>query len=141
MINKRVVFSAFTVVSVVIGVSFATEKPARADSCWNHNGSIMRLKAEGQKRWFYYEKPRAGLAVKKGILLFNGTNKGGVYSGLSRVFSKFCPSAPLEYFVEGSVSNNQTRVTMRGTRNVHKKCEPTGDVASDELVFNYSHKC
>ena len=50
-----------------------------ADSCWDHNGSIMRLKAQGNQRWFYYEKPRSVLyasGVRPGTLLFNGGKKG-----------------------------------------------------------------
>ncbi len=36
----------------------ATPSAVNADSCWNHNGSLMRLKASGNQRWMYYENPR-----------------------------------------------------------------------------------
>ena len=29
---------------------------AYADSCWWHNGSLMRLESNGSKRWFTYER-------------------------------------------------------------------------------------
>lgn len=129
-----ILFSGFSIMPSV----------AKADSCWNHNGSLMRLKASGNKRWMYYEKPRQVLAnagVKKGTLLFNGQKNGNWYSGTARRFSKFCPGNPLEYYVEGPVRSDQLQVTVRGTREVHNQCQATGDVASDVLVFTYVKDC
>lgn len=117
---------------------------AKADSCWNHNGSLMRLKASGNKRWMYYENPRQVLrnaGVRRGTLLFNGQKSGNWYSGTARRFSKFCPGNPLEYYVEGPVRGDQLQVTVRGTREVYKKCQPTGNIASDVLVFTYVKAC
>ncbi|WP_454286809.1 hypothetical protein [Rhizobium arsenicireducens] len=117
---------------------------AVADSCWVHNGSLMRLKASGNQRAFYYEYPRQtmrGAGVTHGTLLFNGSNVGGRYSGTARVFSKYCPTTPLEYYVEGPVDRSQTRVTMRGRREVMERCQPTGRTTNDTLVFTYSHQC
>ena len=125
-------------------LSLAAAGPALADSCWNHNGSIMRLTATGQTRAFSYETPRQVLrdaGVRSGTLLFDGRNTGGYYTGTARVFSKFCPGSPLEYHVEGPVSNNQTKVTVRGTREVFRGCQPTGTYTTDTLVFTYSHDC
>lgn len=117
---------------------------ANADSCWNHNGSLMRLKASGNQRWMYYENPRQVLrnaGVKRGTLLFNGRKSGDWYSGTARRFSKHCPGNPLEYFVEGPVRSDQLQVTVRGTREVYKQCQPTGNIASDVLVFTYVRNC
>lgn len=139
MMMKRI--PTYALFITALGTSFAAVGPAYADSCWTHNSSIMRLKAEGQQRQFIYERPRSGLSVTKGTLLFNGVNKGGKYEGTARVFSKFCPGNPAEYYVEGPVSNNQTRVTMTGTRAVYDGCVETGNVKTDVLVFDYSHKC
>jgi hypothetical protein len=113
-----------------------------ADSCWWHNGSLMRLADRGSQRAFYYEEPRSGLrsvGVRRGTLLFNGTKNGNWYSGWASVFSPGC--APLEYWVEGPVASNQREVSMRGTREVHRNCQWTGDYATDVLVFTYSHQC
>ncbi len=122
----------------------AVPQGARADSCWTHNGSMMRLQAQGQNRWLVYEAPRQALwsaGVGRGTLLFNGRNTGDWYSGLARVFSSACPGNPLEYHVEGPVRRNPLRIVMRGTREVHRNCVNTGRVTTDELVFVYSHDC
>jgi hypothetical protein len=34
---------------------------ASADSCWRHNGSLMRLEASGNDRTFTYEVPNPGM--------------------------------------------------------------------------------
>lgn len=127
---------AFTGLSLA---SLAT--PAAADSCWWHNGSLMRLQASGNNRWFYYEQPRPGLAVGRGTLLFNGRKQGNWYSGTARVFSKYCPGSPQPYHVEGPVAQNQLRVTVKGDREIHKRCRPTGRWTSDTLVFTYAYQC
>ena len=115
-----------------------------ADSCWTHNGSLMRLQADGNNRWFSYENPKSSLrqsGIQRGTLLFNGQNNGDWYSGLSRVFSKYCVGNPLEYYVEGPVSRNPLRITMTGTREKSRQCVSTGVITTDVLVFTYSHQC
>lgn len=117
---------------------------ASADSCWDHNGSVMRLQAQGNSRWFYYERPKSSLraaGVRRGTLLFNGRKSGDWYSGTARRFSRYCPGEPLEYFVEGPVARSQTRVTVRGTREVYERCRPTGRYTEDTLVFTYLYQC
>lgn len=132
---------------VLIGLGIAVLTgigSAIADSCWSHNGSIMRLQAEGNQRWLSYEVPRSVLAnagVQPGTLLFNGTKTGNWYSGTARVFSKYCPGTPLEYLVEGPVREDQLQVTVQGTREVYDRCQPTGRFKTDTLVFTYSHAC
>ena len=129
---------------VILTLSLIAPATAHADSCWTHNGSMMRLQAQGQDRWLSYESPRQALwsaGVGRGTLLFNGRNHGEWYSGLARVFSSACPGAPLEYYVEGPVMQNPLRIVLRGTREVHSSCNPTGQTAYDELVFTYSHQC
>lgn len=131
------------VLLVATGVA-AIPAAASADSCWTHNGSLMRLKANEAERRFLYEKPKAGLAaagVRKGTLLFNGVKGGNWYSGTARVFSKSCPGSPLEYQVEGPVNAAQTRVEVTGEREVYDNCAPTGRTTVDTLVFRYSHQC
>ena len=118
--------------------------PVRADSCWDHNGSIMRLQAQGNQRWLSYEVPRNVLrkaGVRPGTLLFNGVKQGNWYAGTAHVFSKYCPGNPLEYSVEGPVRGDQLQVTVQGTREVYQQCRPTGRYKTDTLVFTYSHDC
>jgi hypothetical protein len=123
------------------GVSLGSISEASADSCWWHNGSLMRLQARGSQRWFSYERPRAGLSVRPGTLLFNGEKRGNYYTGTARTFSRHCPGAPNLYNVSGPVARNQTKVTVSGTRQVFKRCRPTGRYVTDRLVFTYSHRC
>lgn len=126
------------------GTAISGTQSAEAASCWNHNGSLMRLEASGNQRWIYYVKPRAVLrkaGVRNGTLLFNGRKNGNWYTGTMRRFSKFCPGSPLTYHVEGPVAANQLKVTLEGSRNVARRCQPTGKTAWDRLVFTYSHKC
>ena len=122
--------------------TFATT--ASADSCWNHNGSVMRLVARGNQRWFYYEEPKQVLrraGVRRGTLLFNGRKQGDYYTGTARRFSKYCPGNPLEYHVEGPVRRDQLKVTVEGNRDVQSQCRATGRRAWDRLVFSYMYKC
>lgn len=130
--------------AALAGVGLYLSGPAMADSCWNHNGSIMRLQAQGNQRWLSYDIPRNVLrnaGVQPGTLLFNGIKNGNWYAGTARVFSKHCPGSPLEYFVEGPVRGDQLQVTVSGTREVHQQCRPTGRFTTDTLVFTYSHDC
>ncbi|MEM8839513.1 MAG: hypothetical protein AAGE89_15580 [Pseudomonadota bacterium] len=146
MIGKLKAALCGTAMVAVLSGAFlaATSQEARADSCWTHNGSMMRLQAQGNQRWFSYEQPRQVLwnaGVRPGTLLFNGRKSGNWYSGTARVFSKFCPGQPLEYFVEGPVRGDQLQVTVSGQRQVFRNCQPTGRWTNDVLVFTYSHQC
>ena len=129
---------------LVAAMTMVPSGVARADSCWDHNGSLMRLQAEGNKRWFYYEVPRPVLqqaGVHRGTLLFEGYKQNNWYDGEARVFSKHCPGNPLIYSVQGPVRADQLQVTVRGTRELHKKCNPTGEFVEDTLVFIYVRDC
>ena len=115
-----------------------------ADSCWDHNGSVMRLTDAGAARTFLYEQPRQslwGTGIQPGVWLFSGTKSGDWYSGTARVFSSACPGNPLEYWVEGPVLQNPLRVQVTGRREVHQNCQPTGRWTEDVLVFTYMYNC
>lgn len=132
--------------AVTAGLALTTVSvtQAAADSCWNHNGSVMRLVASGNQRWFYYENPRQAMrneGVTPGTLLFNGWKNGNSYSGTARLFSRHCPGAPLEYQVNGPVRPDQLQVTVYGTRPVMSRCQPTGQYKTDTLVFTYMYQC
>jgi hypothetical protein len=138
-------FSCGTIVFALVSAAVVVmPSSAHADSCWDHNGSVMRLKAKGNERWMYYEIPREVLrdaGVQEGTLLFNGRKDGNWYSGTARRFSKYCIEDPLEYFVEGPARADQLQVTVIGMREVHKQCNPTGKLARDELIFTYIRDC
>lgn len=113
---------------------------AVADSYWNHNGSVMRLVADGNARYFYYDSPSDKMAeagVYPEQVLFEGRKNGNKYHGTARVFSKYCHE-PLTYSVSGSVSPDQKRITLTGTRESYASgCRPTGKITKDTLVFTY----
>ena len=83
---------SLTIAALIGAGTFTLTAPsANADSCWNHNGSLMRLKASGDQRWMYYEAPREVLrraGVKRGTLLFDGWKRGNSYTGSARRFSR-----------------------------------------------------
>lgn len=139
---KQAITMALAATAALGAVSFASS--ASADTCWNHNGSLVRLTASGQNRSFFYEQPRSVLAnagVTRGTLLFSGVRTGNIYSGTAYVFSRDCPGSPLPYSVRGPVGPNDTQVTMIGTRQVYANCRPTGRNTTDTLVFTYVSAC
>ncbi|MGI9408106.1 MAG: hypothetical protein ACR2O4_17145 [Hyphomicrobiaceae bacterium] len=117
--------------------SIDPSSPSGTSRTWNHNGSIMRLEADGTKRRFVYEKPRQALAsrgVTPGIVLFEGERDGDEYRGASKIFSRSCGQLP--YTVSGHVSNGDTRVTLRGRApRVNADCDIVG-YRNDKLVFD-----
>jgi hypothetical protein len=105
---------------------------ASADSCWRHNGSLMRLEASGNDRTFTYEvpSPRMWIAgVEAGTEFFTGETNGMFYTGTARVFT---PRGEREYPVFGPVSRNQRQVVLHGN---------TGVASLDNLVFTYVSQC
>ncbi len=127
--------------------SLAAATGAHADSCWDHNGSTMRLVANGTQRFMSYESTphawQARAGVVPGTLLFEGRNTGDYYRGTARVFSRFCPGTPLTYAVEGPVTrpSGQIVITLRGNRDANSKCKNTGRIVRDTLVFRYLGNC
>jgi hypothetical protein len=129
----------------LIALTVLGSAAALADSYWDHNGSLMRLVAKGSERLFYYEKPKDSLrqsGVRPGTLLFNGTTQNERYEGVARRFSKHCPESPLEYWVTGNVvrPQGQLQVVLTGPRPVHQRCQETGKIVEDRLVFTYRYK-
>lgn len=118
--------------------------PAAADSCWEHNDSIMRLHDDGGQRAFVYEVPRqslAGTGVQPGTMLFIGETDGNSYRGIARVFSSACPDMPGDFPVSGPVLQDPLRVVLTGTRPVWDNCVDTGARRTETLIFTYSHQC
>lgn len=114
---------------------------AFADSFWMHNGSLVRLVADGNARAFYYETPSdkmSSAGVETGTMLFSGKRVGNRYTGVSYVFSKYC-NEPLPYKVSGTVKNEKT-VIMTGKRPVYTTgCKNTGRYTTDTLKFTYEY--
>lgn len=107
-------------------------------SLWNHNGSTMKLTADGARRQFYYERPRQGMrdeGVSAGTLLFEGTRNGDAYSGTAFVFSRVC--GRLAYRVSGAASSDNRSITLHGQApRLGSGCRVIG-YRADELTFQF----
>lgn len=130
--------SKFGLIAILTFMGFTNQ--TLAETYWNHNGSVMRLLSESDERVFVYDKPSQRMinaGVSSGDVLFEGQRRGNRYYGTARVFSKYCDS-PLTYSVSGTVSPDQTKITMTGKREVFTSgCRATGKFTKDTLVFTY----
>jgi hypothetical protein len=116
----------------------------QADSCWMHNGSVMRLQASGTSRTIAYERPRQGLAqigVYPGRILFEGERYGQTMSGTARMYSTQRQGEETKYAVNGPISASGNRITLVGTRDTYNNGMPTGQVVQDRLVFTLIGPC
>jgi hypothetical protein len=114
---------------------FASPTAVSAQSLWDHNDSIVELKSSGLVRQFVYSKPRAGLSVAPGTVLFSGTKTGDAYTGTAYSFIRNCP--PLSYAVSGPVASDQRSVTMTGKiPRRDSSCKVT-HYSDDVLVFRF----
>ena len=133
---------AAATLTITAGGAF-TSTAAFADSCWNHNGSLMRIiPGGGGRRTIVYERPRQVLrnaGVRSGTVLFTGRYNGSRYNGTARRFSKFCVGSPQTYGVAGPANNS--RIVLRGSRDKNRRCQNTGRIVRDRLVFTFSHAC
>ncbi len=113
---------------------------ADTGSYWDHNGSLMRLRASGNDRIIEYLIPSPTMkeaGVEKGTLLFRGVRQGDRYVGTARVFSKHCTN-PIEYHVDGRVVSEQS-IILTGRREVYDEgCIPSGSFKEDTLEFRYT---
>ncbi len=105
-------------------------------SYWNHNGSVVGLIVDGNKRTFVYVRPRKGLEeiVGEGTVLFEGVSDNVTYRGVARRFAKGEP--PNLYEVSGPIRNNGSRVTLTGLVRLRNSTE---NVIKDSLDFYLLH--
>jgi len=82
---------------------------------WNHNGSVMRLEADGATRRFRYEVPRRAMVeagARPGDAVFEGRREGARYVGTAYIFNPTCGRLP--YAVSGRVSDDERQVVLEG---------------------------
>lgn len=128
----------------LIAAAVLLATPGFADSCWDHNGSLMRLSASGNQRVFTYENPREGMrraGVTKGMVLFVGETNGSWYKGRSRVFDNRCDPMAIDYEVDGPVLQDPLRIVVMGMYDEYKNCRATGKMVFDRLQFTYVGQC
>jgi hypothetical protein len=103
---------------------------------WSHNGSVMRLDADGQTRRLVYMNPRDGLrrvGVSGETTLFDGERMGNTYKGTARWFSATCGEQP--FAVTGSVNAEESRIELTGDApRLDAGCKPAG-TRKERLVF------
>ncbi len=107
-----------------------------AAGTWSHNGSVMRLEADGSSRRLIYMNPRIGIrqaGVSADTTLFDGERQGNRYVGNARFFSKSC-GAKL-FPVTGTVSADESRIVLEGAApRLDGACKETG-TRTETLVF------
>lgn len=136
-----------TIATLLVALSLLTHAfmgTARAEdrdlsavaSRWNHNGSVMGLIPEGNRRTIIYIKPRAGLEnlVRPGTVLFTGISTGDSYKGVAQRFMAGGP--PINYTVIGPITKNGNQVILRGTAPLRDKNGNIYKTVEDVLVFD-----
>lgn len=95
--------------------SLAMPQIARAQSVWMHNGSIMRLEANGNARRFAYLMPRPGMieaGARPGDVVFEGYRNGQTYQGVAYIYSRACGRS--KYAVAGMISDDERMIEVSG---------------------------
>jgi uncharacterized protein len=105
----------------------------------SHNGSTMQMSTDGNNNVVIrYSSPRAGLPVREGTVLFEGTvDANGNMSGTAYTFRRGCD--PAGYDVSGAQTNS--RIVLRGAAPVRDadSCDIISYDSSDRnsrLVFD-----
>ena len=131
-------------VSVAALVALATGAAAQGQgfsTLWTHNGSVVRMQADGTARVISYERAREGLLrtdVSSGATLFRGERIGDDFRGEAYTFKLGCSPAP--YPVGGRIEGGR-RLVLRGRAPVYDpgSCAVTGYSAASphaRLVFD-----
>jgi hypothetical protein len=111
--------------------------PGAAQSLFEHNGSLVRLRSDGASRSFEYVAPRAGLrevGVEAGTVLFEGSLTKDRYSGTAYLFSRGC--GRIGYPVQGRASGDRKTIELAGRApRRSSRCKTVGH-REDRLVFH-----
>jgi hypothetical protein len=110
-----------------------------APSLWSHNGSVMRLIADGASRKFIYESPRSGLesaGIKTGTVLFSGQKNGDTYFGTAYEFSRNCGAVAFQ--VSGPIGSDQRSVTVSGKVPSRDSSCRVVDYRDETLIFVFT---
>lgn len=138
------VSAAVAALSLVLGST-----AANAGSCWDHNGSLMRMVTIKQGRdatvLLNYERPRSNIraqGVRRGWTLFTGVKRGGYLTGTARAFSRQCPQDPKNFDVRGPDTRDSDELILEGYRPVREMdCTPTERARRTVLRFTNPRPC
>lgn len=104
---------------------------------WYHNGSQVRIIAQGVRRRIVFVAPNrrlARLGVSAGDVLFDGRRDGNRYSGVAYAYTKRCRARAFD--VSGRVEEGERRVVVRGSAPIFgRKCRIV-DRRDARLVFD-----
>lgn len=112
-----------------------------AVSYWNHNGSLMRLEANGASRRFSYEQPRRGMVevgARPGDAVFEGRRDGARYAGTAYIYNREC--GRVAYPVAGEASRDERRVVLEGEAPLFNRDCTIRATKRDRLVFEYKQR-
>jgi hypothetical protein len=104
---------------------------------WMHNGSQVRIVAEGRRRRVVFVRPNerlAALGVTAGDPVFEGSRDGDRYFGQAFVYSKNC--ATRTYKVDGRVHKGERRVVVFGRKPIADRDCRTDYRKDVRLVFD-----
>ncbi len=92
-----------------------TARRRSAGTGWYHNGSQVRIVAQGLRRRIVFVVPNprlTSLGVAAGDVLFDGRRDGNRYSGKAYVYTKRCRAKAFD--VSGDVEEGERRVVVTG---------------------------
>jgi hypothetical protein len=107
-------------------------------SYWLHDGSIMKLFADGERIIVQFDAPRGGLddaGIKSGTVLFQGTKRGNTYAGEASTFSPRCGARA--FSVTGETSADYKRFSLHGQVMVLDANCNYASTQDETLTFDY----
>jgi len=139
-------FRSLMTALAISAMCFATSVAKASDHIeyYKHNGSLMKVVWDKQTFEFfemYYEKPRAGLPVRKGTLLMRGSAAAvGFVTATARTFKQGCRAA--EYRVEGWFDASGNNFSVSGKAPIRQGCKVVGYASTNNssLVFTLTRR-
>lgn len=117
--------------------------PEESVTCWNHNGSKMKLLSDGTRREILYLEVRDGMReyANPGDVVFQGQQVGDQWSGVAYVFTRGQRCGKLRYNVTGR-SQGSSNFVLNGVApaGAGANCEPIGR-RDDTLLFACVGNC
>jgi hypothetical protein len=121
-----------------LGVDNADPRPDASFGVWEHNGSEVEVKVQGNGWRILYKKPRDKLVndygVRPGTVLFEGVQTGREVKGSAYVF-RSNNARPQPYSVGGLLANNR-RIVLKPSANI--ACQAR--YCKEDLIFEFVPK-
>lgn len=112
---------------------------AQETTILQHNGSLVLMTRDNGHVEIRYERPRTGVPVLQGVLLFSGTfDDRGIFAGTAYTFKRGCTPAP--YSVVGKEAGPGIVLIGDAPQRKPGSCDVLGNVSQGKnakLVFGY----